>query len=141
MKSSGTAAPQRHSGSSYFESDVLASFEYFKTQRRCDYLYPEEKLMFAILTDAIGCFQKYFSAKTRRCRKLFDEAESWIMNQDNPSVFSFEDVCEALRLDPNYLRLGLMRWRADNQAPLSYRKRIRAPLRYQRRMRSSRISA
>ncbi len=141
MKSSGTAAQQRHGVNGYVESDILAPFEYSKTHRRCDHLNPEEKLMFAILTDAIFCFQKYFCSETRRCRKLFDEAESWIMSQDNSSVFSFEDVCDALCLDPNYLRLGLTRWRADNQAPSSCRKRIRAPLRYQRRLRNSCISA
>jgi hypothetical protein len=141
MKHGAVAESRFFNAGAYFEPDVLASFEYSKANRRRDHLIPEEKLMFAVLTDAIECFQKYVDGKSRRYRKLFNEAQTWIMSGDDRAVFSFEFVCEALRLDPGYLRMGLNRWRADRNSPQSSHKRIREPLRYQYRLRNSRISA
>jgi len=141
MKRTATAESRFFNAGAYFEPDVLASFQYSKANRRRDHLIPEEKLMFAVLTDAVECFQKNISARSRRCRRIFNEAQMWIMNRDDRSTFSFEHVCEALQLSPSYLRMGLNRWRADQESPQSPHKRIREPLRYQYRLRNSRISA
>jgi hypothetical protein len=141
MKHTAVAESRFFNAGAYFEPDVLVSFEYSKANRRRDQYMPEEKLLFAVLSDAIECFQKYIDGKSRRYRRLFSEAQVWIMNCDDRSVFSFEFVCEALQLDPSYLRMGLNRWRADRNAPRSSHKRIREPLRYQYRLRNSRISA
>ncbi len=141
MKRTAVAESRFFNAGAYFERDILVSFEYSKANRRRDHLIPEEKLMFAVLTDAIECFQKYIGAKSRRCRRIFNDAQIWIMNRDDRSVFSFEQVCEALQLDPSYLRMGLNRWRADQDPPQSPHKRIREPLRYQYRLRNSRMSA
>ena len=141
MKSSDAAAARLYGVSAYFEPDILAPFQYAKANRRRDHLHPEEKLMLAVLTDAIECFQKYISAKSRRGRKIFAEADSWIMSRDDLSLFSFVHVCEALDLAPSYLRIGLMRWRADHQASRCSYKRIRESLRYQYRLRNPRLSA
>jgi hypothetical protein len=140
MKSSEAAAARLYNVSAYFEPDILAPFQFAKANRRRDHLHPEEKLMFAVLADAIECFQKYISATSRRGRKIFNEAESWIMSGDNLSLVPFEHVCEALGLDPSYLRRGLTRWRADHQAPRNSHKPIREPLRYQRRLGQPRIT-
>ena len=142
MKNSDAAAARQYSISGYFEPDILAPFQYAKANLRRDHLHPEEKLLFAVLSDAIECFQKYISAKSRRGRKIFAEADSWIMSGDDLSLLSFEHVCEALDLDPSYLRIGLTRWRADHQASRCSFKRIREPLRYQyHRLRNPRITA
>ena len=139
MKSSDTAAARRHGV--YFEPDILKPFQYAQANRRRDHLHPEKKLMFAVLTDAIECFRRHISTKSRRGQKIFAEAENWISSRDELSLFSFEHVCEALDLDSGYLRTGLMRWRADQQAaPCSY-KRIRESLRYHYRVRNPRLSA
>ena len=141
MKSLDAAPSRLYHAGTYFEPDILAPFQYSKANRRRDHLHPEEKLMFAVLTDAIECFQKYIKAKSRRCRRIFDEAESWIMNRDCLSLFSFEHICEALHIDPSYLRVGLMRWRAGHDASKYPHRRIREPLRHQYRSRSPRITA
>ena len=39
----------------------------------------EERLMLAVLQDAVDCFQTYILPKTERERKLFQEAEDWIL--------------------------------------------------------------
>jgi hypothetical protein len=96
-------------------------------------------LMFAVLSDAIECFQKYLGATNRHGRVLFREAEAWISSKDSKWPYSFEQICETLRLSPSYLRAGLMRWRVDNEARIGLRKRIREPLRYQYRVRATNI--
>jgi hypothetical protein len=73
----------------------------------------EKRLCLAVLTDALVCFQRYLSATDPRERRQYQEAEAWIMAQDRRWPFSFENVCDALGLDPAYLRTGLRRWREE----------------------------
>ncbi|MGH7793546.1 MAG: hypothetical protein ACREQ2_01375 [Candidatus Binatia bacterium] len=72
----------------------------------------EERLMFAVLENATEDFQKYVLATNRRGIELFQAAEQWILDTDNSSFFSFENICEHLQLDANYMRAGFMRWKA-----------------------------
>jgi len=39
------------------------------------------------------------------------DAEEWFMNENHSYLFSFENVCEALGYDPQYMRQGLLRWK------------------------------
>jgi len=71
----------------------------------------EEALMLAVLADAIECFQKYVFAEHERGKRSFQEAEDWILETNNDWLFSFCSICEALELDPDYLRQGLLRWK------------------------------
>ena len=75
----------------------------------------ERRLALAVLTEAVQCFQKHAIARDPRGRRLFREAEQWLMSGAHEPEFSFEGICEALRLDPNYLRNGLQRWRERQQ--------------------------
>lgn len=139
-KSAAGATDRSVSSNSFFEPDILTTHQYFKVFRQKGQFEPEERLMFAVLTDAIECFQKYFGAQSRRCRVLFGEAEAWIANQDSKSLFSFENICQVLSISPSYLRVGLMRWRLAHESNKGPRKRIREPLRYQYRVRNTRMS-
>jgi len=85
----------------------------------------EQRLLMAVLEDAIHCYQKHLLARNRNDRQLFEDAERWIMGRDaihvshrteDSPTFSFENVCEALGLDAGYLRSGLRRWRAAHLA-------------------------
>jgi hypothetical protein len=69
-------------------------------------LQPEKRLMFAILLDAVDCFQEH--AKDDR---LFKETEEWIFDDDHEWPYSFINICEAVDMDPEYLRKGLLQWR------------------------------
>ena len=71
----------------------------------------EEKLMLAVLQDAVECFQIYVLAETQREKRLFQEAEDWILETDSEWLFSFENICETLQLHPDYLREGLLCWK------------------------------
>jgi hypothetical protein len=71
----------------------------------------EKGLMLAILESAIEDFQKYVLATDKKGKGLFDAAEAWVLETDSPSFFSFNNICEHLELDPDYMRKGFMRWK------------------------------
>jgi hypothetical protein len=125
---------------STFEPDTLTAYQFGNVFRKNGLFEPEEKLMFAVLTDAIECFQKYLGVQRRRCRNLFKEAEAWITNKDSKEFYSFEHVCEVLGISPSYLRDGLNRWRIDHENVRVLQRRIREPLRYQYRVKNNRVS-
>jgi hypothetical protein len=107
--------------------------------RRKSYWEPEEKLMLAVLDDAIACFQKYAFARDRKGKVLFQEAEEWVQAINHDWPFSFVNVCEILGFATDYLRHDLASgkprsWRAG-QKPRSIsssqrtgRKREASPL-------------
>jgi len=81
----------------------------------------EKRLMLAVLESATEDFQKYLLAKDKRGQELFRNSEAWILDSDNESLFSFDNICEHLRLDASYLRQGFMRWKAARLAELATR--------------------
>jgi hypothetical protein len=119
-----------------FEPDILSSHQFFKVFTPRSHTRPEHMLMFAVLSDAIECFQTHVQDNTPTGRRLFAQAEAWIACRRSSWPYSFEHICEALSLDANYVRMGLMRWRENTESTNSYRwKRLRDPLRYQHRVR------
>jgi hypothetical protein len=94
---------------SLFQPDFLLSAQYFGNLRK-SLLDPEKKLMFAILEDAISCYQSNLTAHSVRGKRFFEETKSWIVAVGSDWIFSFENVCEALGLNPQYVRQGLLRW-------------------------------
>ena len=92
---------------SLLTADTLAPEQFVQTCRRSAELEPEKALLLAVLEDAVGCLLKFHSARDRSGKRRFHEAEEWIMQSGSDWVFSFENVCELLELDPDYLRQGL----------------------------------
>jgi hypothetical protein len=91
----------------------------------------ERRLLVALLEDAVQTYQKYAFSGTRRGRRLFDEVESWLNEPTAGVALSFEYVCQALGIDPSYLRRGLERWRAqgsNDRVPERARLRLRTTL-------------
>ena len=69
-------------------------------------LQPEKKLMFAILLDAVECFQEYGEQDP-----FFKDAAEWIFEDDHEWPYSFINICEAVDMNPKYLRKGLLHCR------------------------------
>lgn len=87
----------------------------------------EVALMYAVLDDAITCFQNGSLATSRRAQRLAREAEAWFFAEDPAWLFSFVSICAVLGLDPDYIRVGLRRWRQRYPAPVTpQRQRRRA---------------
>jgi len=75
----------------------------------------EGRLAVAVLEDAVECFQKHVFATRSRHRRLHREAEAWLFadsrGRSSDSAFTFDFICDALGIEGNALRRGLMRWR------------------------------
>lgn len=99
-----------------FQGDMLAPREFRQNCSRHNSLEPEMALMLAVLEEAISCFQRYVLAQGGKGKRLFREAEQWIMEKDNGWLFSFENVCEVLGLSPGFVRSGLLRWKEKRLA-------------------------
>jgi hypothetical protein len=65
---------------------------------------PERALMLAVLEDAVACYAGRLKAPRENPRILRRQAEFWLSCEDWDSPFSFNNVCEALALDPTALR-------------------------------------
>src|SRR5262245_49179045 len=96
---------------SLFEPDTLLSTQYFGNLTGKTILEPERRLMLAILEDAINCYQDNLLAKRGSARRLFMEAEEWILEKGGDWIFSFKNICGTLGLNPEYIRKGLLRWK------------------------------
>jgi hypothetical protein len=96
---------------SLFQPDTLLPAQFLETYRRKLHMEPETRLMLAVLEDAVACFQKYVLARDERGVELFREAEQWVLQEDHEWLFSFDNICESLGINPEYLRAGLVRWK------------------------------
>src|SRR5262249_8003547 len=105
---------------------------------------PIKRLMLAVLEDAMRCYQTYACTHNRAMRRLFVEAEAWLMDRNGHDPFGGVTICETLGIDPGCLREGLRRWRIQQMDGLNPRRlarrspvtrigRISAPLRRRRR--------
>jgi hypothetical protein len=106
-----------------FQLDILIPGQFLATYKRRLHMDPERALMFAILQDAVVCFQDCAGAQEKRKRRLFLDAEEWIMSDDHHYLFSFENVCASLALNASYLRRGLVRWK-EKTACQNHRRKL-----------------
>ena len=102
----------------HFEADILAAQDFDRIYRIRP-RSPERDLMLAILEEAVNDYQRSWKARDRRARKRFADARAWIMNTDSEWIFSFTNCCEALGVQPDYLRQGLMLWRQTKRPRLA----------------------
>lgn len=65
---------------------------------------PERALMLAVLEDAVACYAGKLKAPRENPRILRRQAAFWLSCEDWDSPFSFNNVCEALALDPTAIR-------------------------------------
>ena len=142
---------QRDSGND--DSRCLTPGQYYDGIRADDAcVRPIKRLMLAVLEDAMRCYQTYANARSRVQRRLFVEAEGWLMDRRGDGAFAFETVCETLGIDPRYLREGLRRWRVQQldgmnpqrlarRSPVTRIGRISAPLKRRRRKLSETATA
>ncbi len=95
-----------------FEPDTLLPEQYFTLLGRKP-LQGEKRLLLAMLEDAVHCFQTYLLAKKPHERRLFQEAEEWIISTDGLWFFSFENICDVLDINPDRMREALKAWKEE----------------------------
>jgi hypothetical protein len=72
---------------------------------------PETALMYAVLENAFLYFRKQVELDQRFMRRA-REAEAWVYSDDSRRLFSFVSICDALGLEPRYIRIKLKHWTA-----------------------------
>jgi len=110
---------------SLFDPEVVLPDQMFPGAKLPAFVQSEGRLMLAILQDAVECYQRHALARNPRHREEFEEAKTWITSSDTDWVFSFENICNVLGIDPDYVRSGLAnrapqrrsRSRSDRHAP------------------------
>lgn len=105
--------PVRDSLADILGPDVILPQQFFEGPRGDSDFSPEKALMLAILEDAIRCFQEYFRTTRARPRMLSRQAERWIRTRDWNWPFSFNNVCDALGIDPDCMRDALLRMKYE----------------------------
>jgi len=74
----------------------------------------EQRLMLALLADAINVYQQGVLSRNTRKRLLFIDAERWITASARcRHAFSFDTVCDALGINPSMLRRRMMAWKHE----------------------------
>ena len=83
--------------------DFVVTGQFWDTLRPKDGAQAEKDLMRAVLRDAIWDYRK--NMKVRNIH--FREAREWLFAANDESLFSFENICETLDLDPVLIRKEL----------------------------------
>lgn len=106
----------------FLQSDSDTVAQYAESFKKALPFGGEKMLMLAVLEDAVDCYKCNLLAKDCKAQNVFTEAEAWFSAHDDEVLFSFENVCDALRLDADYLRAGLRRWKENQLAARAERR-------------------
>jgi len=74
-----------------------------------DDITPGQRIMLAVLNDALSAFERGLRPRNANERQQFREVDRWIANTSTDWPFAFENVCGRLGINPDYLRDGLKR--------------------------------
>jgi len=86
--------------------DVILRSQFFEMVGRRA-LSSEQRLMLAVLADAINVVQECSDSASQRKRTSFREAWNWIFTSGVRCPLSFENVCDALGMNAEGLRWRL----------------------------------
>jgi hypothetical protein len=74
---------------------------------------PTNRLMLAVLEEAVATFKRGMTSCCAEQRYDSCKADRWIASKNDDLLFSFENICTSLRIDPSYVRAGLKRLKGD----------------------------
>lgn len=98
-------------GAAYERAGAAAvlSERFFNSRVKLAAVCPETALMYAVLEDAFLCFHKQLETE-QRSGKRARQAEDWFFHDNSRWLFSFLSICDALGLEPHYIRKKLKHW-------------------------------
>src|SRR5215469_1299944 len=88
------------------QADIILPVQYFGSIGSVG-LSGEQRLMLAVLVDAINVLQSWKGAGSAHKRRNFAEAAQWVNSPGAGHPFSFDSVCDALDIDSELLRSRL----------------------------------
>ena len=71
---------------------------------------PLQRLMLAVLLDAIRCYQSNFGSRSIRQRIEFHEARQWLFDGCSEGPFSLHSVCSVLGIEPRKVQGTVSDW-------------------------------
>jgi hypothetical protein len=99
------------------QADIILPSQYFGALGSAG-LSGEQRLMLAVLVDAINVLQSWRGGSSARKRRNFAEAAQWVNTPGTSYPFSFDSVCDALEIESELLRsrLRVLTVRSANSA-------------------------
>lgn len=108
--------------------DAVIPETFFDCMRNTTAFEPERQLMLAVLENAVRSYNLALSKMSKnravsmkvsrsvpnqilRREKCIEECEEWFGSGEDIWLFSFENICNALDIDPSYLRKGINKWK------------------------------
>jgi hypothetical protein len=90
------------------EPDTVLPQQFYGKRSVSGHMEGERRLMLAILQDAVECLEKYRRSKNSIHRELYQDALKWVQDSNTRWLFCFNNVCDFLGFDPEYLRQFLI---------------------------------
>jgi hypothetical protein len=114
------------------DAGLLLPGQYADLVRRNHVIEGELKLLLAVLEDAIRCYLRYANTKDGERRREFIEVRNWFEGARagvrRGDIFSFENLCAALGIEPRYLLDRLRILTIDDLPSRRYQMRRHRPL-------------
>ena len=114
------------------DAGLLLPGQYADLVRRNHVIEGELKLLLAVLEDAIRCYLRYANTKDGERRREFVEVRNWFEGAKagvrRGDIFSFENLCAALGIEPVYLLDRLRILTIDDLPSRRYQMRRHRPL-------------
>ena len=110
------------------EPDTVTPLQFYDKAMAEAALIPEKRLMLAVLEDAIASFQRAYIESSPGGDEQAS-IDAWLESHDSTWPFAFEAICQALEMEPQYLRDGLRGWRDRATQDGSRGKGYRFPFR------------
>ena len=98
------------------EPGSILPSQFFDGRRKKEAAEPLKRLMLAVLSDAVRCYQTSLDTRETSRRRESLEAQQWLFGSKADGPFSFESVCYVLDITPDYLREILRNWQARRLA-------------------------
>jgi len=95
-----------------FSGDILTPAQFYPAAPMTSC----QRLLTAILEDAVHCFQKNCGARSGRRQIIFQEAGAWLFDRRRTGFTSCVTVCETLGIDLVRLRRYLREWMLNKKA-------------------------
>jgi hypothetical protein len=68
---------------------------------------PEARLLLAVLEEALDTHQRHRAATDPRSRAILAEVEEWFRSDDTARLCAFVVICDALGIEPTWMRVRL----------------------------------
>jgi len=91
------------------EPDIFLPSQFYGSGALSRKLEGEKRLMIAILKDAVECLDKYRGSRNSASQIQYENALEWVTDESQDWLFSFNNICDLLGFDAEYLREVLLK--------------------------------